>query len=203
MKTIRILIYFIFQAEIMLGCAQVAITDLKSPELVVSKKIDFSKQKVALVIDVSVDEMDQMDTVKSNRIVYELYELLSQELQLKYKADVVKKVDDTYNINYVLSIRIRENNQYLETGSGKFLRGISFGFIPQDVQKNSDFTLKIYNAKKTILSQVENTYNSNYKYIAPMLVIPLNLDQNPQTYDLQIKQYHERVLNLLRQIIQL
>lgn len=127
----------------------------------------------------------------------------------KFKAVNLKPTEyqkiampEKFKNDLVLTIFVSEKTTDLESFGEAVLRGLSFGFLKQNLQKNIEYKLELKDLKSGHIVRASLSLDTLYQYQAPMLVIPFNLDSHPFTYGQQIALHMVNLKILAHRIIQ-
>lgn len=152
-----------------------------------------------------------LDKNKSNTLNPFLEVNLAASIEEKFKFKIVhlmptmyQKIThpENYKDDMVMKVEINENSTYDENVAEIIARVMTFGFFPQKISKNIEYKLEITDLHTNKVFKAESVINAAYSYQAPMLVIPINLDNHPFTINQQIVEHQRAVDELLKQVIE-
>lgn len=194
------------------GCINMTtVQNSKKNDSNVTKKIKSDGKIVQLHLKYSNNSYANLDINKSNYQNSSLEIELAATIDKKYKfkslhlmPTMYQKITnpEKYNDDLDLKVVINETTVSDESFSETVLRGISFGFYPQKILKHLEYKLEITDVRTNKKFNSESVVSANYSYQAPMLVIPINLDNHPFTLSQQSAKHREAVMELMNQVIE-
>ena len=173
----------------------------------------FNSQNSTAQIFVFFENSDNgnLNVAKSNVHNFYLESILADKIveEFKFKSVILQPTQyqrltdpEKYKVDYSININIKEKTIKPEPIWGMVLRAISFGFYHQKIGKSMIYKIEIINLsnnKKMVSS--DSIIDSTYEYLAPFLILPLNLDSHPFSYQKQMALQEKAIINLMKQVI--
>lgn len=208
MKACLILLLTIF----LIGCISLETVPQSSKLTDTSeKKIKSDGKVIEMYLSYSNGEDSNLYKNQSNNSNFALETSVAFYLSdtFKFKAVNLKPTEyqkftepENFKNDFVMTVSVIEKTVDPESLGQMFLRGISFGFVKQNLQKKIEYKIDLKDVKSGRTYQVSSNIEAIYQYQAPMLIIPVNLDNHPFTTGKQVEMHMDKLKTLAQRIIE-